>query len=178
MTIEFKEYNLLGNLQDEEDALWSFENEFSGSTYLGDAISEIADNHVPIYTDDIWEFVKDIQEYVEEAVAQGLAETSSGDFDLTSLFSAGYYQFYIQSLYDNLDTMIYNIIAFGVNEYIVGLDEEFASSLDIGDIKDEIELLSENIDNNDTFSAIEDAVDVLKQRIEDGEFGFVGEVIE
>ena len=44
-----------------------FEN-YSGSTYICDAITEIADNYVSIYYSDIMDFIKNNVEEVEEAI--------------------------------------------------------------------------------------------------------------
>lgn len=146
--IKEKDYNLLTNLGDEIDALESF-FEYSDSTYICDAISEIADNLVPIYTINVWENVPNIREYIEEAIAQGLIDTR-GDIDLIKIFRAGYYQYYSQVLYDNLDTLCFNYITNKVNKAIkeLGIDKDL---LDLDDIEYTIETETENSDNNDKF---------------------------
>lgn len=161
--ISKKGYHLLRNLEDEKDALWSFENEYDGSTYLCDAITEISDSAVPIYTNDIWENAKNIKEHIEEAVSQGLTE---GVTDIEKIMQAGYYQFYSQSLYDNLDIMVYNIMARKVNEFL----NTKLRNLDVDAIEEFLNEKSENYDNNDTYDDIQEIVDEVIQGIKNNEY--------
>jgi hypothetical protein len=152
--IEKRNYNLLGNLPDEIDAIESFQD-FSGDSYICDVISEIADNYIPIYTDDIWSNIYNIKEHIEEAIASGIAGVEGNDIDLSRIFQAGYYQFYSQSLYNNLDTIVFNIVADGVN---AGLESYDVSNLDIDAIEDKIESETNAYDNNDMISDIYDII--------------------
>lgn len=147
-----KEYNLLGNLEDEIEAIGDFVDYGNSDMYVGDLIMEIADGYVPVYHGDIWENVKDIQEYIEEAMANGLAEGS----DLIRTFMMGYYEFYGQSLYNNLDTMVYNIISDIVNDFLEGLTVEELKNINMEDIEEDIKELSEDFDNNYKMSHIEE----------------------
>jgi len=165
--IEVKGYNLLSNLEDEEDALNSFVNEYSESTYVGDAISEIGDSFIPIYTNDVWKDAENIQEYIEEAISSGLAPTDGNNLDLVRIFQAGYYQYYTQSLYDNLDSMAFNIIANKVNEYLNSVEE---INLDVSAIEEAIENLTNNYDNNNRFDDLEDKANEIIGAIKEGEY--------
>ena len=174
MTIELKSYNLLGDLDDEQDALESFTTDYEGNVYVCDAITEIADRYIPIHYSDIWENARDIQEHIEEAVAQGILE---GVNDLIKIFQAGYYQFYSQSLYNNLDALVYNMITENVNQFLKE-HTEIVSLLDIEEVEHEIETVSEDYDNNKKFSDIEDEVARIIQAIKDGEFNLESDPLD
>ena len=161
--ISSKGYNLLRNLDDEKDALWSFENEYDGGTCLGDVISEISDSAVPIYSNDIWENAKNIRDSIEEAINQGLTE---GVTDIEKIMQSGYYQYYSQSLYDNLDIMVYNIMARKVNEFL----DAKQGNLDVDAIEEFLNEKSENYDNNDTYDDIQEIVDEVIQGIKNNEY--------
>jgi len=163
--ITTKGYDLLQNLDDEKDVLWSFVNEYDGGTYLCDAITEITDSATPIYSYDIWENAKEIREYIEEAVEQGLTE---GVADIEKIMQMGYYQYYTQSLYDNLDTMVFNFMARKMNEFLY--ENEEIVDLDINAIESFFEGESKDFDNNESFDDIESIVDETIQVIKDGEY--------
>lgn len=169
--IEERSYNLLGDLKDEQDCLESLiNNGYDGDNYLGDAISEIADNYIPIYTNDIWENVADIQEYVEEAIASGLAVVEGRNVDLTKIFQAGYYQYYTQSLYDNLDTLAYNYIVNKVNNALNDLNEVTVEANDLEAIEYNIELVTSDTDNNDKFDDLNEKAQGIIEDINAGEY--------
>lgn len=164
--LEKKDFNLIGNLDDEEDALNQFA-QYSGSYYVCDAISEIADGYVPIYTYDIWENAKHIRDSIEEANANGLNE---GVTDIEKILQSGYYQYYSDSLYQNLGAIFYNMVTEKVNEYLNTLNEEEYLDIEESDIEDAIEELIEDYDNNNYISDIEDGADSIIERIKDREF--------
>lgn len=167
--VEIRGYNLLGNLDDEQDAIDSFlGNGYSG--YICDVISEVADNHIPIYNGDIWENVADIQEYVEEAISSGIAPVNHGDVDLIRIFQAGYYEYYSQALYNSLNDMVFNYIAEKVNEHLSSLDNEALNAIDIDAVTEAVEGKADNIDNNDTFNDMDDAGQEIIDAITDGEY--------
>lgn len=147
-----EDWNTLEDIGDEVDVIGQF-SEYSGSTYICDAISEIADGAIPIYNGEIWENVSTIQEYIEQAMNEGLVDTSNAD--LTKIFQTGYYQYYTQLLYNNLEDMIFNFAVDALNNRITELE-----GLDIDEDELEEYLSGElNIDNNNTFDDIEEAVD-------------------
>lgn len=163
--IALRSYNLIGSLDDEQDCLESF---LDKSGYICDAISETADNYIPIYNGDIWENASNISEDIEDAIAEGFAPTDSRDVDLMRIFQAGYYVHYQRSLYDNLDTLTFNYIANRVNEYLNTLDD--ISVIDISEIEDEIESETDGYDNNNTFDDMDDFVNSIIERIDNEEF--------
>ena len=58
-------------MNDDDNAFSNF-NDYSGGTYICDAISEIADGMVDIYNSDLWKNAANVQEYIERAMAEGL----------------------------------------------------------------------------------------------------------
>ena len=94
------------NLMDDDDVAFEQFNDASDSNYICDYISEIADDMCDCSK--VWDNAKYMQEYIEEAVANGLVDTSK--FDLDRAFIAGAYEYYTQALYDNLDELACNYI--------------------------------------------------------------------
>lgn len=146
-------YELIGILEDEQGALESLEREYKGSTCIDDAITEIADKFIPIYDEELWKNAEDIEDYIQESIMQtGIDERN---FSLSRLFQGGYYQYYSESLYHNLDEVMYNRSVNLVNEKLKGEDvrrevwENIAADLDD---------LCEDIDHNDTFDQIDTKV--------------------
>ena len=168
--IENKGYNLIGILDDEIDCLESFVNDYSGTTYLCDSITEIADSYIPIYHNHIWENVSDIQEYVEEAIAQGLVDTSGRNVDLVRIFQAGYYEYYSQALYNNLDSLCYNYIANAVNDTLNNNDDLTAESLDFESIIESIENEVADSDNNNTYDDLNEKAKRITDYIMEGKY--------
>jgi len=165
--LELKAYNLLGELNDEQDLLESFISDYKHTTYVGDAITEAADSYIPVYNSDVWKNAADIQEYIEEAIASGIAGVEGGDIDLIRIFQAGYYQYYSQSLYNNLDEMVYNHIVEEVNNYLNELDEMLISELDLDAIEEHIEDEAGDFDNNNQMSILDDIIEGTKELIDE-----------
>ena len=167
--LELKQYDLLLEIDGygEEDIIEELK-EYDGSTYVGDAISEVADSNVPIYYNDIWKNAQDIQEYIEQAVAEGLVDTSSNQIDLNKIFQVGYYEYNTRLLYANVDSFAFNMVADKLNEYFNTLTEEQLASLDFADIEEDLESKTENFDNNNHLSVIDDIFEELKEEIEEG----------
>ncbi|UGO46098.1 ocr-like anti-restriction [Bacillus phage vB_BanS_Chewbecca] len=163
--IELKDYELNNILEDEEDVLERF-YEYNGSTYICDATGEIADNAIPIYNHQIWENASDIQEHIEEALSNGLVDTS-GEVDLIKIFQAGYYEYYNQSLSENLDILCYNYVAKLVNDY---LQNEDTDSIDEDAIESRIESETDSYDHNNTFDALEEIAKEIIEEIKEEEF--------
>ncbi|AZU98980.1 hypothetical protein pW2_154 [Bacillus phage pW2] len=163
--IELKDYELDGILDGEEDALENF-YEYNSGTYICDAITEIADNSIPIYNYNVWENASDIQEHIENALAEGLIDTS-GEIDLIKIFQAGYYQYYNERLSENLDTLCYNYVAKLVNEYLDTVD---TSDIDEDEIESRIESETQDYDHNNMFDALEDIANEIIEEIKEEEF--------
>lgn len=163
--IELKGYELNNILDGEEDTLEVF-YEYNGGTYICDATAEIADNAIPIYNYHVWENASDIQEYIEEALSSGLVDTT-GDIDLIKIFQAGYYQYYNERLSENLDILCYNYVAKLVNDY---LDNEDTDSIDEDAIESRIESETDSYDHNNTFDALEEIAKTIIEGVKEEEF--------
>jgi hypothetical protein len=163
--INKRDYELIGILDDEEDVLDSLSG--YSSSYVCDAINELADNNVPIYYNDIWEHARDSKDYVENAQKEGLCE---GVTDVEKLFQIGYYMYYQQSLYNNLDVIAFNEVAEKVNVYLEELEEETLNNLDIVTIEEEIENQTSDFDNNEYISKWDDISNDIITEIKDGTY--------
>lgn len=139
-------YKLIGILEDEVDALQSLQNDYDGDTYICDATMDLADKFIPIYDNELWKDAEDIEDYISEAVISGLVDTSN--FSLSKLFQAGYYQYYTESLYKNLDDIMYNRAVNLVNEALKGkeVSQEVYENIDV-----DLDELCKDVDHNDTF---------------------------
>ena len=142
--LERKDYESLNCIDNDIDVCKELED---GTGYICDAISETADSNVSIYNNNLWENAPAIRDYIEAAIEEGLVDTSK--VDLMKIFQAGEYEYYTQLLYDNLKTIIYNIAV----EYI---NKEYP---DIEIDEDDLENVLDDIDNNDDFDRITEAVD-------------------
>ena len=165
MLIDKKDYDLIGIMDDEVDALDSFVTDFDGC--IGDAIFQIGDNYTPIYHYDVWENARNIEEYIEEAIASGLAVIEGNQIDLIRIFQAGYYQYYTQSLYNNLDVLCFNYAVNKINELLEG---EEINDIDVEEIEGMLNDRMENIDNNDRFDIIDDIADEIVEYIKDYDY--------
>lgn len=108
--------------------------------YICDIITEIADNDVDIYYNDLFEWCKHNYKYVEEAIAQGLCDFSSPD--IPKMIQAGQYEYNTQILYDELDEAILNW-CLNYIKYDLELEEITKEQYE------EIENKCTNVDSND-----------------------------
>lgn len=170
---EIKRTPSFENIMDDDDDAFEQFNDASDSNYICDYISEIADDMCDCSK--VWDNAKYMQEYIEEAVAQGLVDTSK--FDLDRAFIAGAYEYYTQALYDNLDELACNymlnyldgkeicIAYVGTEEFDIeneDLLEDIISRLD-GKLDD-----VSNVDNNDCFWDLEEqAMNILDEIFEE-----------
>lgn len=161
------------NVMDDDDVAFEQFNDASDSNYIGDYISEIADDMCDCSK--VWDNAKYMQEYIEEAVAQGLVDTR--EFDLDRAFIAGAYEYYTQALYKNLNELACNYMLnyldgteicvsyVGTEELDIEIEkifEEIISRLD-----DKLDDVS-NVDNNDRFWDLEEkATEMLDEIFEE-----------
>ena len=139
----------LENNYELESILYCFADYSNG--YICDIITEICDNNVDIYNSDLWEWAKDNEYYIEQAINEfGI---DSNNFDLMQLFRQGQYYYYEEICYKNLDDII---------EYLI------LSNLDVEEINDtvydEILTISGKEDNN---ARIEDYIEEIEELIEE-----------
>ena len=163
--VEIKEYQLKHILDGEIDVI---EEMLDKSGYLCDAISETADSNIPIYNAEVWEDAHKISEYIEDAISEGIAPTGAGDVDLIKIFQSGYYVFYQELLYENLDTLAFNYITNKVNEFLMNFNG--ADKVDITEVESVIEEETDSTDNNDTFSDLDDKANSIIEQIQEGMF--------
>jgi len=161
------------NVMDDDDVAFEQFNDASDGNYICDYISEIADDMCDCSK--VWDNAKYMQEYIEEAVAQGLVDTR--EFDLDRAFIAGAYEYYTQALYKNLDELACNYILnyldgteicvayVGTAEFDIeseNIFEEIIRRLD-----DKLDDVS-NVDNNDRFWDLEEmAMEMLDEIFEE-----------
>ena len=161
------------NIMDDDDEAFEQFNDASNSNYICDYISEIADDMCDCSK--VWDNAKYMQEYIEEAVSQGLVDTR--EFDLDRAFIAGAYEYYTQALYKNLDELACNYMLnyldgteicvsyVGTEELDIEIEkifEEIISRLD-----DKLDDVS-NVDNNDHFWDLEEmAMEILDEIFEE-----------
>jgi hypothetical protein len=158
---------------DDDDVAFEQFNDASDSNYICDYISEIADDMCDCSK--VWDNAKYMQEYIEEAVAQGLVDTS--EFDLDRAFIAGAYEYYTQALYKNLDELACNymlnyldgmeicIAYVGTDEF--DIDEADWAELIVNKIDEKLDGVN-NVDNNDHFWDLEEmAVNMLDEIFEE-----------
>lgn len=152
--LEKKNYESLNCIDGDTDVCEEIED-YTG--YICDAISEAADSFVSIYNSDLWENAPNIEGCIGDAISEGLVDLKN--FDLMRLFQAGEYEYYIQLLYDNLETIVYNVAVNYLNENYPNVE---VNEKDLEDVLTDI-------DNNNTFDDITDAVDCLIEEIEEEE---------
>ena len=128
---------------DDDDAFESFKEWNSESSYICDAIMEIADGQVAIYDCDLWRHAQAIEDYIEEAINEGLVDLHN--FSLTNLFQNGEYQYYTSCLYKNLDELCTNWILRKCSEVDIAWYYKGDEKFTFDDLK---ELILEKIDNN------------------------------
>ena len=139
----------LKNKYELDDILYCFADYSNG--YICDIIMEVCDNNIDIYNNDLWEWAKDNEYYIEQAINEyGI---DSNNFDLIKLFQQGQYFYYEETCYNNLDDII---------EYLI------LSNLDVEEINDavydEILNISGKEDNN---ARIEDYIEEIEELIEE-----------
>lgn len=108
---DYEDYNtydgnldILNNL---EDMLSEIEDDRRDNTqYISDLLTEIADNHIPVYDNEIWNEAQEIQEWVEETIEENRGLIKN---DLIQTFQYAIFRYNELGLYANLNTIIYNL---------------------------------------------------------------------
>ena len=154
----YDEMNFVGN---EIDVLGGF-SDFSNSTYISDAIQELADTHTPIYYNDILKNIPSIVEYIEQGINEFGA---SGNF--FEMVQTGYYLYYTEVLNSNLEELMFNFIAESLNEYI----KAHELSLDIDTLENDIENeICDTLYKIETFDELEELIKATIELIKNGDF--------
>ena len=138
-------------------------HDYSGRTYICDAITEIADSRTSIYYSDILDFIRNNPEALAEVVEEGLyCVDSRHSYDLYKHAQAAEFMTIEREIYDNLEDAIK---AYAAN-YI---REQYHTETISADIWESIADDLDSIDNNDTLDDITDIVDEHMQEDEDDE---------
>jgi len=152
------DYKLLNNLEGDKELLDLLEYKTDEEENIGDAISRIGHEKADINL--AYKNAYEIKEYIEEAVFQGLTGAKSNDFELDNIFYYGHYMYITQLFYDNLREVVWN---YAVN-YINSLNEELKEEINsfsrakYNDLKHDLEVGLNNIDNNCVFWNIKEVV--------------------
>lgn len=120
--------------------------DYAGYHCICDVITEIADSNIDIYYYDLFKWLPDNYEWVEEAMAQGLCE---GCNDIPKMIQMGQYEANSSNLYENLDSIMLNY-CLNYLEFNLGIKEITQEQYD------EIENKCTDVDNNDALDEFED----------------------
>lgn len=139
-----------------KNALNQLETNYSGDTYICDAISEVADYNVSIWNGEVLRQAENLNDDVAEAVREGLVNVDSKDFDLIKILQCTWYMVNERGCYDGLSTVAYNYMAGFLND----ADADFTG--DIDDLENALWDEAQDADNNMTYYELEEkAVCVL-----------------
>lgn len=170
LLIEKRGYNVIGILENEVQAITSFESNFSGELFIRDVIEQISKNNVPISYYDVWLNAKNIVEYIEEAMECKLIDPNADSFNLVEMFRSGYFLYYQNTLTENLDALVFNIMRVKVNEVLNTYTEEELENLAINEIESEMLTVTEKYDCDKKLSDIELETEKIVNKINNGEF--------
>lgn len=159
-------------MDDDDTAFEEFMDWSNDSSYICDAITEIADGMVDVYNSDLWKNAANVQDYIEEAISEGLCDLS--DADLMRVFQSGEYVYYERALYDNLDDLCANYIIRNLKDIDISFfyngDEKLTHDDIIGVLLDAIDKWLDDYsgDNNKRFWDLDsDRDDMLEEIFSD-----------
>lgn len=117
--------------------------------YICDIITEIADNHINIYTSDLFDWAKNYFSYIEEANTELGTPT-----DILQQIQQGQFYYYEQNIYNNLEDIMLNYM-YNYIENVLNIkeitEEQYDDLLDF-DFNDNNEMLENLIDHiNEVF---------------------------
>lgn len=112
--------------------------------YICDIITEIADNHIDIYTSDLFDWAKNYFGYIEEANTELGTPT-----DILQQIQQGQFYYYEQNIYNNLEDIMLNYM-YNYIENVLNIkeitEEQYDDLLDF-DFNDNNEMLENLIDH-------------------------------
>lgn len=121
--------------------------------YICDVITEIADNNIDIYFNDLFDWAKGNISYIEEALDEFGTPQYNGKVDFMKIIQQGQYCMFKQDLYNCLE----DIIKFFVFDYI-------EKQLEIIEITEEqLEELESEIDFEDNNEQLENIIDKINE---------------
>ena len=118
------------------------------SGYVGDILTEIADNNVDLYNYDLFEWAKNNFSIIEEA-----NEEMGINPDITKQIQQGQFYSYQRELYENLEDImkyyVFNYIqkALGIEEITEKQLDELEFEIDFTDNNEELENINDKIEN-------------------------------
>lgn len=122
--------------------------------YICDIITEIADNHIDIYTSDLFDWAKNYFGYIEEANTELGTPT-----DILQQIQQGQFYYYEQNIYNNLEDIMLNYM-YNYIENVLNIkeitEEQYDDLLDF-DFNDNNEMLENLIDHINEVLKIEEA---------------------
>lgn len=124
------------------------------SGYICDIITEIADNHINIYTSDLFDWAKNYFNYIEEA------NTELGTpKDILQQIQQGQFYYYEQNIYNNLEDIMLNYM-YNYIENVLNIkeitEEQYDDLLDF-DFNNNNEMLENLINHINEVLKIEEA---------------------
>lgn len=140
------------------------ENNYGGSTYLCDAMSEVSDSFVDIYYSDIWENSRHIDDYIDSALEDGLCQDVN---DVYKIMQIGQYEYYRTLLNNNEKDIMFNIAINYLNS--TKDDEEVINLLTEEDIENSLEELDASNKIEDIYGAIDSLIEDKINELEEGE---------
>ena len=122
--------------------------------YICDIITEIADNHIDIYTSDLFDWAKNYFSYIEEANTKLGTPTN-----IEQQIQQGQFYYYQKNIYDNLEDIMLNYM-YNYIENVLNIKEitenQNENLLDF-DFNDNFEMLENLIDHINEVLKIEEA---------------------
>ena len=151
------DYDLENDLENQDDeTLISEFFDYSGSEYIGDAISQISDDNVSFCNKEILENAWNLyaNDSYENASSEGLMGEGN---DLIKNLQSAWYYYNEQQLYNNLEILVYNYaVKYIAEQNVLILNDDFFDKLqnELSDIDsgsrfdDIIDIVDELIDQN------------------------------
>ena len=122
--------------------------------YICDIITEISDNHIDIYTSDLFDWAKNYFSYIEEVNTEIGTPT-----DILQQIQQGQFYYYEQNIYNNLEDIMLNYM-YNYIENVLNIkeitEEQYDDLLDF-DFNDNNEMLENLIDHINEVLKIEEA---------------------
>jgi hypothetical protein len=166
MFIENRSYDRLHKFSEthEVNVLNQFQD-YEGDHDIGDTLLEIANMFIPDYNDNLWEGGQDIQEFIDSALKDEWVTAKDG---IIEILRAGFYEYYKELLYSNLEQLIFNYAAKLMNEQLDEIDYqdyEILQHLNI-ELDERLEDALFGIGSTNYISAIAGAVSRLMEELE------------
>lgn len=106
MTKEINVFEVLKAVKENASDYSDLLCDYSDSEYIGDAISEIADNNTSIYYSDIMNFISNNPEALADVIAEGLYTVDGRTYDLYKHGQAAEFMTIEHALYDDLENAL------------------------------------------------------------------------